>query len=416
MAKYVIRPATQSSADSFLSAMRMPSRCLSGRLIRFVSAAQPTTTAAVDTAPRLPYQALIWLAVALFSTGIDGYVLAGLLPSIAGDLRVSGAAAGQLVSAFALTSAVAAPILGTATSGWERRRTIACALAVFVAGNIVTAAAPTYALAMTGRVVAALGGCLLGAAISGYVLHLTPVHQRGRALSFVLGGWMTATALGVPVGLVLGESSWRLPLVLVAVVGSIALAGIVIKLPQLELPPVTLAERLRPLREPRLVGALVVRTGILCASYTCFTYAVLILGPSFRAHWMIILIMFGYGLSSLLGNSFTGRLADHFTPIRVFTVILIGLLLNSIFGAIAFGIASGGVIATLALVWFFAAGVCNGGAAVPQQAYLAAMFPESAAIVLALNGSAVSLGSALGGGLGGVVLTAGGSPHRSFWR
>lgn len=377
-----------------------------------MSAAQPATTAAVDTAPRLHYQALIWLAVALFSTGIDGYVLAGLLPNIAGDLQVSGAAAGQLVSVFALTSALAGPVLGTATSAWERRRTIACALAVFVAGNIVTAAAPTYGVAMAGRVVAALGGCLLAASISGYVLHRTPVQQRGRALSFVLGGWMTATALGVPVGLVLGESSWRLPLIMVAAVGGIALIGIVCKLPQLELPRTTLTERLRPLRRPRLVAALLVRTGILCASYTCFTYAVLILGPAFPAHWMIILIMFGYGLASLLGNTVTGRLVDRFTPVRVLTIILIGLLLNSVFGAISFGSASAGVLATLGLVWFFAAGVGNGGAAVPQQAHVAAMFPESAAIVLALNGSATSLGSALGGGLGGVVLTAGGSPRQ----
>jgi predicted MFS family arabinose efflux permease len=371
-----------------------------------------TTNSAVDTTQRLPYHALIWLAVALFSTGIDGYVLAGLLPSIAGDLRVSDAAAGQLVSVFALTSALAAPLLGTATSAWERRGTIACALTVFVLGNVITAAAPTYAVAMAGRVSAALGGCLLAAAISGYVIHLAPEHQRGRALSFVLGGWMTATALGVPVGLVLGESSWRLPLVMVAAVGAIALAGILLKLPRLKLAPVTLAERLRPLRQPRLVAALLVRTGILCASYTCFTYAVLILRPSFPARWMIILIMFGYGLASLLGNSVTGRLADRFTPVRVLTVILIGLLLNSIFGAIALAVAPAGVVAALALVWFFAAGVGNGGAAVPQQAYLAAMFPESAAIVLALNGSAVSLGSASGGGLGGVLLSAGGSPAR----
>lgn len=372
---------------------------------------EPATTTAVDTTPRLQYQALIWLAIALFSTGIDGYVLAGLLPSIAGDLHVSGAAAGQLVSVFALTSALAAPVLGTATSAWERRRTIASALAVFVAGNVVTASAPTYGVAMAGRVIAALGGCLLAAAISGYVVHLTPAHQRGRALSFVLGGWMTATALGVPVGLVLGESSWRLPLIMVAAIGAIALVGIVLKLPRLELPPSTLAERLRPLRQPRLVIALLVTTGILCASYTCFTYAVLILGPTFRAHWMIVLIMFGYGLASLLGNSVTGRLADHFTPVSVLTVILIWLLLNSIYGAITFAVVPAG-LAALALVWFFAAGIGNGGAAVPQQARLAGMAPESAAIILALNGSAIALGSASGGGLGGLVLTAGASPAR----
>jgi predicted MFS family arabinose efflux permease len=48
---------------------------------------------------------------------------------------------------------------------------------------------------------------------------------------------------------------------------------------------------------------------------------------------------------------------------------------------------------------------------VPQQARLASMAPDSAAIVMALNGSAISLGSALGSGLGGIALTAGAAPN-----
>lgn len=369
----------------------------------------PDTATSTDRS-RLPYHALIWLAVATFSTGIDGYVLAGLLPTIADDLSVTDALAGQLVSAFALTSALAAPVLGAATGGWERRRTIALSLGVFVLGNLITAVAPGYPVALGGRVVAALGACLLNAAITGYVIHLAPERHRGKALSFVLGGWMTATALGVPVGLLLGQSSWRFPLIMVAVVGTIALTGILLKLPHLRLPAATLTQRLKPLGQARLVAGLLVTTGILCASYTCFTYAVLILGPSHPEGWMIILIMFGYGLASLLGNTFTGRLADRFGAVRVLTVILVGLLLNSLLGAVTF-LALPLVAATvLSLVWFFLAGVGNGGAAVPQQARLAAMAPQSAAIVMALNGSAISLGSALGGGLGGVALTAGFPP------
>lgn len=364
----------------------------------------------MTTKGALPYHALIWLAVATFSTGIDGYVLAGLLPTIAGELTVTEALAGQLVSIFALTSALAAPVLGAATSGWERRRTIGLSLAVFVIGNLITAIAPNYPVALSGRVVAALGASLMNAAISGYVIHLVPERHRGKALSFVLGGWMTATALGVPVGLLLGQSSWRFPLIMVSVVGAIALVGILIKLPHLDLPPSTLAQRLRPLRQVRLVSGLLVSTGILCASYTCFTYAVLILGPSHPAGWMIILIMFGYGLASLVGNTFTGRLADRFGAVRVLSIILAGLFLNSVLGAVTFAFAPLAVIAVLGLVWFFLAGVGNGGAAVPQQARLASMAPESAAIVMALNGSAISLGSALGGGLGGVALTAGVQP------
>jgi predicted MFS family arabinose efflux permease len=368
------------------------------------------SAATTEEKSRLPYNALIWLAAAGFSTGIDGYVLAGLLPTIADDLDVSNALAGQLVSIFALTAAVGGPVLGTATSGWERRRTIVLSLGTFVLGNVIVAAAPNYPVALGGRIVAALGACLLNAAITGYVIHLAPERHRGKALSFVLGGWMAATALGVPVGLLLGQSSWRFPLIMVAVVGTAALIGILIKLPHLELPPITLADRLRPLGQPKLLAALLITTGILCASYTCFTYAVLILGPTFPAGWMIIVIMFGYGLASMAGNAFTGRLADHFTPVRVLTIVLFGLLLDAIFGAVTFAFAPPVVIGVLGLVWFFVAGIGNGGAAVPQQARLAAIAPGSATIVIALNGSAISLGSALGGGTGGIALTAGLSP------
>jgi predicted MFS family arabinose efflux permease len=356
---------------------------------------------------------LIWLAVALFSTGIDGYVLAGLLPAIADDLNVVAAAAGQLVSAFALTSALAAPVLSTFTSRWERRRTIALALGVFVVGNLIVGVATTYQLALGGRIVAALGACLLNAAVTGYVLALTPAKDHGKALSFVLGGWMAATALGVPVGLVIGQSNWRFPMFMVAVAGTIALVGILLKLPHLHLPSGTLADRLRPLRQPRLLAGLLVTTGILCSSYTCFTYATLILGPAFSAEWMIILIMFGYGLASMLGNAVTGRLVDRYTALRVLTVVLTGLLLDAVLGALVFRfVPVGAVLGVAGLVWFFTAGIGNGGAAVPQQARLAAMAPESAAIVMALNGSAISLGVALGGGLGGVTLAAGAPPYR----
>lgn len=352
----------------------------------------------------LPYNVLVWLAAALFSTGIDGYVLTGLLPAIASSLHVTDAAAGQLVTVFALTSGLGAPVLGAATSGRDQRRSILLALAAFVLGNVVTALAMTYPTALAGRIVAALGACLLTATISGYVIHVAPEHQRGRALSFVLGGWMAATALGVPVGLILGQASWRLPLIMVGAVGTIAFVGILAKLPHLTLERGTTRERLRPLHQPSLVAGLVITTGILCASYACFTYSVLILGPNLGSGFVIVLVMFGYGLASMLGNAITGRLADRYSPARVLTVILLGLFCVAIVGSVVFSRPAGPAGAALGLFWFLAAGVGNGGAAVPQQARLAAMAPHSATVVMALNGSAISLGAALGGALGGLAL------------
>ncbi|MFD7154231.1 MFS transporter [Kribbella sp. NPDC059898] len=370
-----------------------------------------TRPASADSERGFSYRPFIWLAVATFSMGIDGYVLAGLLPQIAGDLSVTPAAAGQLMSVFAFTAALAGPVLGTLTSRWERRTTIVLSLGVFVLGNVVVAVATNYPVALSGRVLAALGGSLLNAAVTGYVIALTPAEHHGKALSFVLGGWMTATALGVPIGLVIGQSSWRFPMIMVAVVGTIALVGIMLRLPQLHLPGGTLVERLRPLRQPRLVAGLLVTSGILCSSYACFTYATLILEPHFHVKWAMIAIMFGYGVSSMAGNAVTGRLVDKFTALKVLTVVLVGLFLNAVLGMVALMFAPAMLAAVWGLVWFFSAGVGNGGGAVPQQARLASMAPDSAAIVMALNGSAISLGGAIGSALGGVALTAGAAPN-----
>lgn len=353
----------------------------------------------------------MWLAVATFSMGIDGYVLAGLLPQIADDLSVGPAAAGQLMAVFALTSALAGPVLGALTGGWERKATIVGALGVFVIGNLVVALAPTYAIAMTGRVVSALGGALLNAVISAYVVAKTPPERRGRALSLVLGGWLTATALGVPLGLLLGQSDWRIPLFLVVAVGSAALVGILLRVPRLRLPPRSLRETLQPLREPRLLAALVVPVGIMCASYLCFTYATLIVGPRVGGGLIMVLVMFCYGLLSLIGNVLTGRLTDRRPPVQVVTGILGLLIASALLGSL--GLLLPGALGTVAaIVWFFACAVGNGGSGVPLQARLSAMAPDSAALVFALNGSAMALGSALGSGLGGAALEIGVTPDR----
>lgn len=352
------------------------------------------------------FGALLWLATATFSMGIDGYVLAGLLPQIAHDLHVSEPAAGQLVAMFALTAAVAGPVLSALTGAWERKGVIAASLAVFVAGNLIIALSANYAMAMGGRIFSAIGGSLLSAVVSAYVLAKTAPERRGRALSFVLGGFLAATALGVPVGLVIGQQNWRLPLYLVTGVGTVALVGIFVKVPRLHLPSLSLRETLRPLARPALVGAILVATGIMCASYLCFTYATLIFGPRVGTGPAVIAAMFGYGVVSLGGNIASGRVTDRMNPVRVITIIVSVLIVVALLG-------TGGLMlpglagAVAAFVWFFCCAFFNGGSGVALQSRLGDLAPDSMSLVLALNGSGMQLGSALGGILGGALLASG---------
>lgn len=69
-------------------------------------------------------RALLVPAAATFSVGTDSFVVAGLLPQIADSLHVSTATGGQLVTAYALTYALGAPIdaVGDAASRAVARR------------------------------------------------------------------------------------------------------------------------------------------------------------------------------------------------------------------------------------------------------------------------------------------------------
>ena len=359
-----------------------------------------------DEARPAGFGALLWLAMATFSMGIDGYVLAGLLPQIAKDLDVSEPAAGQLVAVFALTAALAGPVLSALTGAWERKGIISASLAVFVVGNLVIALSVNYAMAMGGRILSAIGGSLLSAVVSAYVLAKTAPERRGRALSFVLGGFLAATALGVPIGLVIGQEDWRLPLYLVTGVGAVALIGILVNVPRLHLPALSLRETLKPLARPALVGSILVATGIMCASYLCFTYATLIFGPRVGEGPAIIAAMFGYGVVSLFGNIVSGRATDRFDPVHVISLIVGILIVVALLGTAGLLLpAAAGAVAAFA--WFFCCAFFNGGSGVALQSRLGDLAPDAMSLVLALNGSGMQLGSALGGMLGGALLASG---------
>lgn len=141
---------------------------------------------------------LLPLALATFAVGTDAFVMAGLLPAIAADLEVSVPAAGQLVTVFALTLAVAAPILSWLLSPLDRRKVLQLALIVFVVGNVATALSPSYPIALLARILTAAGAATITATASSAAVTITPPERRGRAMALVIGGLTLSTALGMP--------------------------------------------------------------------------------------------------------------------------------------------------------------------------------------------------------------------------
>src|SRR5687767_11006926 len=99
---------------------------------------------------------LLALLVCVFGVTTGEFVVAGILPAVAGDLDVSIPAAGLLVTAYALGMIVGGPLLTALTAGRPRKRLVLGLLVVAVIGNLLSALAPGYGVLFAARIVTAL--------------------------------------------------------------------------------------------------------------------------------------------------------------------------------------------------------------------------------------------------------------------
>src|SRR5512141_3293064 len=100
--------------------------------------------------------ALLALAAGGFGIGLTEFVIAGLLPQVAADFSVNEAAAGWLISGYALSVAVGAILITAAVTRLPRKTVLMGLMVLFVAGNLISALAPSYGVMLGGRIVAAL--------------------------------------------------------------------------------------------------------------------------------------------------------------------------------------------------------------------------------------------------------------------
>jgi DHA1 family inner membrane transport protein len=342
---------------------------------------------------------LLPLALATFAVGTDAFVMAGLLPAIAADLDVSIPAAGQLVTVFALTLAIAAPVLSWLLSPLDRRKALQLALAVFVVGNVVTAVSPNYPIALSARILTALGAATITATASSAAVAITPAERRGRAMALVIGGLTLSTALGMPLGNLIGSADWRLTLWAVAALGIAAAIGISAALPKVVLPATSLTARLAPLREPDVLTILVATFLVMAGHYTVYTYigAVTVEATTGSFPQALTMLLFVWGVGVLAGNFLAGYLVDKRPALGVALATLAGGTVLLLISPLT---VSHLVIAAIwAAVW----GATDGMASVVQQHRLVTIAPASAPVLFGLNSSAIYVGVAVGGVLGGLA-------------
>jgi len=346
---------------------------------------------------------LFALAVAAFGIGTTEFVIMGLLPDVARDLGVTIPAAGMLVSGYALSVTIGAPIVALLTARLPRKTTLLGLMGVFVLGNLMCALAPDYWSLMAARVLTALcHGAFFG--IGAVVAAgLVPRHQRSRAIALMFSGLTLANVLGVPFGTALGHvAGWRATFGAIVPIGIAALLAIAFVLPRdREAPAGNLLSEFSVLRKPQVLLAMAL--SILCSVslFSVFTYITPILETVSGLTPQGVttaLLLFGVGIT--IGNLFGGRLADW----RLMPAVMASFAALALACA-GFGLAAPMMVPAVAAMVLW--GVVQFSLGAPLQTRVVDQAHEAPNLASTLNQGAFNLGNAAGAWLGGAAITAG---------
>jgi predicted MFS family arabinose efflux permease len=336
----------------------------------------------------------------MFALGTDAFVIAGVLPVIARDMQVTEGLAGQLVTVFSLTYGLGAPALAALTGRWPRARILIIALGTFCLINVGSALAPSFALLALTRVLAACFAALYAPLAYTIGTALATPEKRGQALSLVLGGLTVATVLGSPLGTWVGDHfGWRMSFGLVALLAGVACVALLLcGLPSESAASVpSLRSRLAPMREPRLLLALLPTLLWDLGIYIVYTYLAPLLQQNLHLSDISgVLMVFGVG--TVLGNWLGGLITDRLGSSRPLVTGFVALTI------ILFGIPFATRSLLFGLPLLFIWGVCCPSLFIAQQGRMLNLAPKHANVILALNNSMLYLGIAGGAALGGIVL------------
>ncbi|GAB3139169.1 MFS transporter [Microbispora hainanensis] len=347
--------------------------------------------------------ALLALAIGAFGIGTTEFVITGLLPQVASELAVSIPTAGLLVTGYALGVVAGAPLMTVLGTTMSRKRMLMLLMALFIAGNLLSALAPGFGVMLAGRVIASLAhGAFFGIG-SVVAAELVAPHRKAGAIALMFTGLTVANVVGVPLGTLVGQvAGWRTTFAIVAGLGVVGLLGVAALVPEMPRPEgVRLRHEVAALRDVQVLlamGMTVLGFGGVFAAITYIAPMMIrVTGyPEGAVTWLLVL----FGLGMVAGNLVGGRFADR---------ALMPMLYVSL-GGLAIVLAAFTLTAhskILAAVTVALVGALGFATVPPLQKRVLDLAHGAPTLASAVNIGAFNLGNALSAWLGGLVIAAG---------
>lgn len=350
---------------------------------------------------------VVILIASSFMLGMSEFIVVGILPDIAADLKISEVTVGNLVSLFAFVYAPVTPLGSALSARFPRFATHLTLIGIFLAGNILCAFAPNYAVLVVARIMIALVSGTLVAVAMTYAPDVTTDRFRTKFIAWVFSGFSIASVVGVPVGTwVANTFGWRWAFHMINVLTIMLIVGMVVALPRnSHIVKIGFLPQFRLFFDRRIqLGVLDVVCGA-AASYVFYTYLTPIMRDEVHVpeqYLSVGLVIFG--AACLWSNLYGGKLADrgrgvepltHIRPIYCAHAVLMASLV------VAHWVPVYGALLLVVLGMFMY--LQNSASQVLYMDVASQSHPGSLNLAASLNSMSFNIGITLGSAVGGLI-------------
>ncbi|MGS5800585.1 MFS transporter [Staphylococcus aureus] len=346
--------------------------------------------------------------LSIFIVGMVEMMVAGIMNLMSIDLHVSEAIIGQLVTLYAITFAIAGPILVKITNRFSPRPVLLYALLVFIVGNMIIAFAPNFSILVFGRIISSAAAALIVVKILALTALLTAPQHRRKMIGIVYSGFSGANVLGVPIGTIIGDLvGWRYTFLFIVFVS--VLVGILmyfyVPQPQYQTVNTESSTKQREsnyskiLRPGEVAKFLAITFLLLVANSVTFIYINPLMLSSGHDLSFVSIVLLINGVAGVIGTSMGGFLSDKLTSKRwltIATIIFITMmLLLNLFLSVT------GVLLMIIFIWNIMQWSTNPAV----QSGIIEHVEGDTSQVMSWNMSSLNAGIGIGGLVGGLVVS-----------
>lgn len=356
----------------------------------------------VEEGQRGQWLSLAGIAVAAFVFNSSEFMPVSLLTDIGATFGTDEATTGLLVSVYAWAVMVLSVPLMIAATRLEFRRLLLVVIAVFLAGQVLTALSVSYGMLMASRLVVACAHAVFWAIAAPVAVRLVSASKRSIALSAVVTGSAVAMIVGLPLGRAVGLiAGWRLAFGIVAGAAALLLAYLVVVLPWIPGAEKFGLSRLPELFRSKALVALFALTALYATGYyTGYSYIEpFLLQTGGLGADAVTLALAVFGVAGVVGSAVCAKLYPRFR-FPYLCVVTAGVTLALLLMLPA---TFGGVISVFAVcaLWGMCATSCS---VVYQAEIINVSTPETETVAMAFFSGIFNFGIGTGALIGGQVV------------